>query len=586
MVGGRFLVLLLLSAGIACSKTSSPLPEYPQNDIEAVKKSAAAMWAAEDFSGLERLAEQCRSENFDVLNSCPAISFFYSAICGEAASEEAAAVQFEKLRRWLAAAPSSVTARIALAHHFTSDAWRARGGDWASTVSSDNWRLFHERILKAREAIYSKGVRVEDDPTVAALRIIIAMTGEYQRGPTSRRFPLNAALWTSYLPVYFVLPLCWSFDRGRTDLENAYAQGIKAWPSYFPIYFNMQWAVLPRWGGITGDGAKLAKKAVAPFAGETADGLYTLLANAVFEPEGMESFKTSGFDTLRYLKGMDVLAQRAHSSWRPFWTQRAAYLEAIAGDPSRARQRIFAIGPHTIPSAYVTQDEVATAWKKCGAMAELERGADLEHAGLLDDAEAFYAGLNSDNPNPWILSFALRNGIQRLWKPLYGTTSLSPKGADPNQLFELTTFHLCAGNLKEAKVCAEAFDAVRPWNITGKYTLAFIAAVEGDREGFAKIREKFLSLKTDRKNYGFAQRYVSGESKWEEAREQMAMDEYFMQACSAMAAFAIGDGRPDEAKTIFEAVHRHTPFQTATAFPESMLWGTLSRKFPLGREGG
>lgn len=180
----------------------------------------------------------------------------------------------------------------------------------------------------------------------------------------------------------------------------------------------------------------------------------------------------------------------------------------------------------------------------------------------------------------------MRNGIQHLWKPLYGTTSLSPKGADPNQLFELTTFHLCAGNLQEAKACAEAFDAVRPWNITGKYAIAFIAAVEGDREGFAKIREKFLSLKTDRKNYGIAQRYVAGELKWEEAREQMARDEFFMQSCSAMAAFAIGDGRPEEAKLIFETIHKTFPFQTAVAFPESMLWGTLSRKYPLGREGG
>jgi hypothetical protein len=367
-------------------------------------------------------------------------------------------------------------------------------------------------------------------------------------------------------------------------LERAYSDGIKAWPNYFPIYFNMQWAALPRWGGHEGDGAVLAAKAVEQFSGETADGFYALLANAVFEPEGMEAFKTSGFDISRYLKGMDALARHAERSWQPFWTQRAAFIEAEAGDPSRARQRIFSIGPATIPSAYLSQDAVTPAWQKCGAMAELDRGADLEHAGRLEEAEAFYADLHPENPNPWILSFALRNGIHRLWKPLYGTTSLAPEGANPNQLFELTTFHLCADNLKEAKACAEAFDAVRPWNITGKYALAFIASVAGDREGLARIRGKFLSLKTDRANYRIAQRYVAGELNWEEARAQMSMDDYFMQSCSVMAAFAIGDGRPGEARSIFEAVHRHIPFETASAFPESMLWGKLSRKYPLGRE--
>ncbi len=581
--GGWFLMLfLLLSAGIACGNSKPLTAEGPGQDVNEMKKAAAAMWAVEDFAGLERLAEQCRSENFEILTSYPAIASFYLVICGEAASDSEASAQFEKLQRWLQARPSSVTAKIALAHHFTSDAWRTRGAGWAHTVSSENWKLFHERILKAREAIYSREVHVEDDPTVAALRISIAMTGESQRSQTKSGPPMSSILWTPY----FLLSYRWSPDRRTTDLDSAYADGIKAWPNYFPTYFNMQWAVLPRWCGESGEGAALAEKAAAHFSGETADGLYALLANAVFEPEGIEVFKSSGFDLARYLKGMDILAQRTRGNWPAFWRNRATYIEAVAGDPARARQRIFTIGPHTIPSAYISQLQVFPTWEKCGAMAELNKGAELERAGRLDEAETFYAGLNPEKPNPWVLSFALRNGIQRLWKPLYGTKSLSPEGADPNQLFELTTFHLCAGNRNDAKACAEAFDAVRPWNITGKYTLAYVAAVEGDGAGLASVREKFLALKTDRPNYRIAQRYVAGELKWEEARSQLSMDEYFTQACSAMAVFAIADGRPGEAKSICEEVHRYLPFEAASAFPESMLWGTLSRQYPLGSDGG
>jgi len=81
-------------------------------------------------------------------------------------------------------------------------------------------------------------------------------------------------------------------------------------------------------------------------------------------------------------------------------------------------------------------------------------------------------------------------------------------------------------------------------------------------------------------NYRLAQDFVSGKSGWKDIYPQMPQDGFFSQACALMASFALGEGRPQEAREIFETVHRLMPLQPASAFAESMLWGSLHRRFP------
>lgn len=418
------------------------------------------------------------------------------------------------------------------------------------THGGADWRgpAFPEQLEGARTSLYADGRVSKADPRLAGVRFLLGLSGENQ--PAQR-------------------------------LIAPYMEASRLWPEFFPVSDNVARALLPRWGGARGDAARFARDGASRFREPKASGFYALIAAMVLETEGMSGFQRSGFDIPRFLRGLDTLAREGEMSYRQFSAQRAAYVEALLGSPGKARQRIFAIGPDTIPIAYESYDNVRPAWKKCGAWDELEKGITLEREGKLPQAQEFYSSLTPAKDNPWLPSFVLRNGMESLWKPQYGTPSVShpAEQANPNQLFELAFFHASAGNLDEARTYAEVFDRARPHNITGKYILAFAAATGGRREDFAKIQAAFLALPTDRTSYQLAQQYVAGKKSWSEVARTIPTDPYFVQACSMMAAIALGENRKAEAEEILTEVHRRLPFQTASSFAESALWGALSRKF-------
>ncbi len=523
-------------------------PGFVHADPHAdLKSRVTKMWESEDFEGLETMAAECLKAPMNLIDQSPKLRIFYDAIRSSPLdSDEDAKTLTEKCDRWLAAKPASVTARVAYANFLIADAWRIRGSNWAHLVPKLAWAPFEERLVKAREHLVAQGVSIKADPTVAGLRIILCMAGQ------------------------------------DTGMMKHFNEATTWWPEYFPVYDNVARALLPRWGGSPGQGARFAQKAFNSHPGSKGAALYALIANVHLDAEKLAFFEKSEFDIPLYVRGLDYLANEGREDFRPFNKHRAAFVAAWAGNPPAARRRIYEIGPNVIPSSYLSYREVVPAWKQCGAMEELSKGTSWEKQGKLEEAETFYRGLTKAEANPWLDSFALRNGIARLWKPEYGTPSPEApvSSSTPNQLFELTIFHLCAGNLEAAKKYAEAFDAQRGHNITGKYALAAVAALTGDRAGVEAIKSAFLSMNSDRKSYQVAQEYVAGRVNWEDTRNGIPMDEYFTQACSMMGAIALGEGRTAEAREIFEEVHRIRGFQISATFPESLLWGPLHRQYP------
>ena len=566
-------LVLFVSVLSVCSAAFDP----------ALKKQVEEMWAAENFQGLEEVAEGCRHEKMDVLDQPPRIVYYYSALLGKGiASDDDAAAKLGKFEKWQAAKPYSFTAKIAFADYYITDAWRARGNGWANTVSPENWRIFHKRLVKAQSLLYSPGMEVRLDPTIARLRTILEMAGEHPTAPIRSILPLIR--WISlFTPGPMVFSLFQPFaQESNVGIVRHCQEASQWWPNYFPVYEAVMQAMLPRWGGTPRAVALFAEQSADKFPGKLGDVVYARLLMHTMDTEKMEFFQNYNFHAGRMLRGLDVLAAEGEKNWRLYHGQRAAFLAAEAGDAQDARRRIFATGPRTISEAYFNCDEVLPAWKKCGAFSELEKGIDLERSGKLAEAEAFYSNLTPANPNPWIQSFALRNGISRLWTPEYGSPSVDipVEKATLDQVFELASFHLCAGNFDKMKVYAEVFDSKRGHNVTGKFALACLAALRDDKPTLAELKTKFLSMKTDRANYRCAQDYVSGKESWANLRTSMKPDNYFVQACSIMACYALGEGRIDDAKSIFEGIHRRMPFQPSSAFAESMLWGALYRQFP------
>lgn len=516
-------------------------------DDPALKKRADECWGAEDYASLEKIAAEYRAELKDIQGAYPRLSYFYAVIRGSGAkSETSAAERLRRLESWRKQFPDSVTARVAMADFYVTEAWQARGGGPAKDVRPEEWNAFEERLKLAEGLLYEPGMTVEADPTIAGLRAIIAMEATPPDG---------------------------------AGIIAALGEARKFWPGWFPVDDNI--VAGSRSGSDKGEVARAAEVEVNKFPGPEGDALYAMLATMVLDSEGAEEFPNAGFDVPRFLRGLDVLALRGEQVYRPFPRQRAAYVEAAFGDAAKARERIFACGPDVIPPAYGDRTKIAPAWERCGAMEELRKGIELEKAGKLREALALYSAMSACTPNPWVSAFAMRNGVWNLWAVNFGTpvTGLPLEKANGNQLFEMACRYICAGDLDSACGFAKAFDSERPQNVTGKYILTTAAALRGDRAAFEEEKARFLAMQTNRKCYQIAQQYASGQLKWEAAKRQMPRDENFVQACSMMGAIALGEGHKDEAREIFLAVHEELPLQEAVAFPESMLWGSLARTY-------
>ena len=519
------------------------------SDNREMEARVRELWKQEDFAGLEKVAGECRDKKLELFDPFPPIVDFYGAMRGNGVqSDEEAAEWAERLDRWQKQIPDSVTARVALADFLVTDAWRARGTGWISTVTPEKRILFEKRLSRAREVLDDPKSSISVDPCLAGLRVIVGM----------------------------------GLDRDWTGMMSAYWDAQKHWPLFYPVYDNVARALLPRWRGVPGDTARFAQAAADRLPPDQGDGLYAMLATMVLEAEGVDRFPEAGFDHVRFLRGLDILATHIEESYRLFARQRAASVEALLGDPAKARERIFACGPDVIPAAYGGDDGVTAAWEQCGAMEEIREVAKWEGLGQLREAEEWCRSRYPTEPNPWIDSFGLRNGMRNLWPENYATprVGLPVESANLNQVFEMAYRSICAGDLGAAERYAKVFDQARPHNLTGKYILTLVAVLQNAPENFTKEKERFLVMDTDRRAYQVAQDYVAGRMTLERALETMPRDSYWIQACAMMGTCALGDGKKEEAETIFRKVHRRFPFSQAAAFSESLLWGALARKFP------
>jgi hypothetical protein len=76
---------------------------------------------------------------------------------------------------WAQEAPDSVVRADLQGCYYTSYAWNARGTGWASTVTSDGWRLMKERLAQAAEILDAAYARHPESNLPARSMIIVVM---------------------------------------------------------------------------------------------------------------------------------------------------------------------------------------------------------------------------------------------------------------------------------------------------------------------------------------------------------------------------------------------------------------------------
>lgn len=95
-------------------------------------------------------------------------------------------------------------------------AWEARGGGWADTVTEEGWKGFYDALAKARASLTSAWQMHPDYPEAAAKMIRVTMGEAGRHSDTPRDW---------------------------------FGRAIQAQADYLPAYAHYTYQLLPRWGG-------------------------------------------------------------------------------------------------------------------------------------------------------------------------------------------------------------------------------------------------------------------------------------------------------------------------------------------------
>jgi Domain of unknown function (DUF4034) len=232
------LALAIAIAGSACEKPSIPgihtkstdeqkgvplqiINNNEHAEREAFENEMRNLLQRAEYDQLESCADACRTGRSRFTNSFLKLRAFYSAFLDYPVDrDDTQWTQFiQSIENWVRQKPESVTARIALAQAYRGYAWKARGGDWASTVTSQAYRLMQERLAVARQVLNEARLLPQKCP------------GWYGAA-------LSVALGT---------------EMKRKDYDNLFAEAVSKVPEYDAIYDYTAYYLLPRWYGQPGE---------------------------------------------------------------------------------------------------------------------------------------------------------------------------------------------------------------------------------------------------------------------------------------------------------------------------------------------
>lgn len=123
----------------------------------------------------------------------------------------------ERLVAWREAYPDSPHPSIALAGLYVDQAWHARGGGFADSVTDQGWRKFGEHLQKAVEVLEAAPESVLDEPVYYGLVMDIGLAQGFE----------------------------------REDMEDFFWSSRTVAPDHYEVYRAMSFYLAPRWYGTT-----------------------------------------------------------------------------------------------------------------------------------------------------------------------------------------------------------------------------------------------------------------------------------------------------------------------------------------------
>lgn len=210
----------------------------------------------------------------------------------------------ELVERWGQQNPGSVAAPIVLAESYVSYAWDARGEGFSDSVTESGWKLFGERMAKAKEILDK-----ESAPAPKCPDWYIGMQ-QVAQGQS------------------------WDLSRSTALFQQA-AAFEPGYQYYYRVYADQ---LLPKWSGEEGDAARFAQEAANRAGGDSGDVLYFLISEGILC--GCQEPEFGHFSWPRLQKGFAALEQKYGTSMisvNAFALMAAKSGDWVAADPAFKR---------------------------------------------------------------------------------------------------------------------------------------------------------------------------------------------------------------------------------------------------------
>ena len=302
--------------------TTSSAPQSPAQETAAVVTDppeierfiddAGALLMREDFAELDKMADAARSSKARFPGGGWKLSRFYEALDKRHPEGFATDADWQSylaiFQRWMAARPQSITARVSLAQAYLSYAWAARGTGYANTVPAEGWRLFEERSKQATKVL------------------------------------IDAAALPSKCPHWYAVMQRVALAEGASkDQQQAiFEKAIQFEPLYFAYYQFHATALLPKWGGETGDLKAFAEESYRRVGGKQGAHIYFEIASNLCGNCG--DFSTDEFSWQKLQEGFAALEELYGLSQLKL--NRFAFLASMYGDKNVAAKALARIGPN------------------------------------------------------------------------------------------------------------------------------------------------------------------------------------------------------------------------------------------------
>lgn len=248
--------------------------------LDAYRAAIGELVEKDDFQQLECIADTVRSKKMRFAGGTWQLHIFYSGASGVQghATEEDWKDRQSHLDRWVTEKPQSITANVALAKFYVKYAWAARGDGMSDSVTSSGWKLFSQRMDKAKAILE------------------------------------QASALPAKCPGWYIVMQSVALAQGwdATQHDDLLKQATALAPDYSFFYAMHAEHLLTKWGGEDGDASNFAKTSADHIGGDGGDILYFQIAAEIICPCQEDEFQRMSWPRLQ--KGYALLEKEYGAS--------------------------------------------------------------------------------------------------------------------------------------------------------------------------------------------------------------------------------------------------------------------------------